>query len=157
MTLTPLPAVPPMLSIIRPRAPHTSSFSRPSRNTSLAEPLTLPKRSARPRYLQSTFSIPVCIPRPPVNVGTDRCLGHSLTIVGLERRKSGSCNLLVFDPMFRPSAPIRRFIGTRFHITNPEKLLKAYRRGEPHLRKFSTFEILKLSSRLSSRRGWDLV
>lgn len=68
--------------------------------------------------------------------------GHSLTIIGFEVRKNGSCNLLVFDPMFKPSPGIYRLIGTQFSVRNPEKLLKAYRRGDPYL-KYSSYEILR--------------
>lgn len=71
------------------------------------------------------------------------CPGHSMTIVGFERRKNGSCNLLVLDPMFKPSPGVSHFIGVQFRTTAPEKLLKAYRRGSSYLRKYSTFEILK--------------
>lgn len=69
--------------------------------------------------------------------------GHSLTIVGLEVRKSGSRNLLVFDPSFQPSPGIQRLIGAKFRAAAPEKLLKAYRRGDRYLGKHSTFELLK--------------
>ncbi|KAL8985082.1 MAG: hypothetical protein Q9205_001123 [Flavoplaca limonia] len=69
--------------------------------------------------------------------------GHSLTIVGLEVRKSGSRNLLVFDPSFQPSPGIQRLIGAKFRTAAPEKLLKAYRRGDRYLGKHSTFELLK--------------
>ncbi|KAL8909642.1 MAG: hypothetical protein Q9207_000140 [Kuettlingeria erythrocarpa] len=69
--------------------------------------------------------------------------GHSLTIVGLESRKSGSRNLLVFDPSFKPSPGIQRLIGSTFTALAPEKLLKAYRRGDNYLSKHSSFELLK--------------
>ncbi|KAL8791423.1 MAG: hypothetical protein Q9213_000039, partial [Squamulea squamosa] len=68
--------------------------------------------------------------------------GHSLTIVGLEVRKSGSRNLLVFDPSFKPSPGIQRLIGTKFRSPAPEVLLKAYRRGDGYLGKHSSFELL---------------
>ena len=69
--------------------------------------------------------------------------GHSMTIVGFERRNNGSCHLLVLDPMFKPSPGVSRFIGAQFRTAAPEKLLKAYRRGSSYLRKYSTFEILR--------------
>lgn len=80
--------------------------------------------------------------------------GHSMTIVGFERRNNGSCDLLVLDPMFKPSPGVSRFIGVQFRAAAPEKLLKAYRRGSSYLRKYSTFEILKLASRAPERAGW---
>lgn len=66
-----------------------------------------------------------------------------MTIVGLEKRKSGACSLLVLDPMFKPSPGIRRLIGTSFRAMEPEKLLKAYRRGEDYLSRHSNFEFLR--------------
>ena len=69
--------------------------------------------------------------------------GHSLTIVGLEKRKSGAMNLLVFDPMFKPSPGVLRLVDTRFRVASPEKLLKAYRRGDTYLEKHKCFELLK--------------
>lgn len=66
-----------------------------------------------------------------------------MTIVGLEKRKSGSSNLLVLDPMFKPSPGIMRLLGTQFRTEHPEKLLKAYRRGDLYLGKYKNFEILK--------------
>lgn len=62
--------------------------------------------------------------------------------MGLEVRKNGSYNLLVFDPMFKPSPGIYRLIGTQFRAAAPERLLKAYRRGEAYL-KHSSYEILQ--------------
>ena len=71
-----------------------------------------------------------------------RSVGHSLTIIGLEVRKSGAMNLLVLDPMFKTALGIGRLIGTRFHAPAPEKLLKAYRRGDTYMGKYNSFEIL---------------
>ncbi|EDN06499.1 DUF1671 domain-containing protein [Histoplasma capsulatum] len=72
--------------------------------------------------------------------------GHSLTIVGFEIRKSGSPNLLVFDPMFKTSPAIERLIGnSRARPQDPRCLIKAYRRGPGYLQKHKEFEILKLS------------
>ncbi|MCJ1421349.1 hypothetical protein MMC32_007712 [Xylographa parallela] len=70
--------------------------------------------------------------------------GHSLTIVGLEVRKSGSMNVLVLDPMFKTSPGICRLIGAKFRARSPQNLLKAYRRGSSYLQKYSSFEVLKL-------------
>ncbi|EEH10531.1 DUF1671 domain-containing protein [Histoplasma capsulatum G186AR] len=70
--------------------------------------------------------------------------GHSLTIVGFEIRKSGSPNLLVFDPMFKTSPAIERLIGNiRARPQDPRCLIKAYRRGPGYLHKYKEFEILK--------------
>ena len=51
-------------------------------------------------------------------------------------------NLLVFDPMFRPSPGVLRLLDTRFRVASPDKLLKAYRRGDTYLEKQRCFELL---------------
>ena len=68
--------------------------------------------------------------------------GHSLTIVGLEVRKSGSMNLLVFDPMFKTNLLVQKLVGSRFRSLQPEKALKAYRRDDRYLGKYRSFEVL---------------
>ncbi|KAJ5033468.1 uncharacterized protein L3040_008583 [Drepanopeziza brunnea f. sp. 'multigermtubi'] len=71
--------------------------------------------------------------------------GHSMTIIGFEKRKDGSKNLIVFDPMFHDATNITRFIGQSFKHSNPSDLLKAYRRGVKYLKKYDSFELLKLT------------
>ena len=71
-----------------------------------------------------------------------------MTIVGFEVRKSGSLNLMVFDPMFNPSPAIKKLVGSNsFRTANPERLLRAHRRGESYLGKYRDFEILKCTKR----------
>ena len=68
--------------------------------------------------------------------------GHSLTIVGFERRRDGSSNLVVLDPMYSTSPAMHRLIG-RKNIKSPRpEVVHAYRRGSSHLRNFAAFEIL---------------
>lgn len=69
--------------------------------------------------------------------------GHSMTIVGFEIRDDGSADLLVFDPMFKTSPAMKRFIRTPTRPSDPARLLKAYRRGTAYLQKHKIFEILK--------------
>lgn len=70
--------------------------------------------------------------------------GHSVTIIGLEKMKNGSSNLLVLDPMFRPSPAMCLLIRSHQHPpTDPGKLLKAYRRGASCLSRYHRFELLK--------------
>ncbi|KAI0408150.1 peptidase family C78-domain-containing protein [Xylaria palmicola] len=84
--------------------------------------------------------------------------GHSLTIVGLERRVSGSLKLLVFDPMFRDPEGVLRLVARptgdarddRSRIRHamhrsPDGLLRLYRRGNEYLKKYHEFEILRLN------------
>lgn len=66
-----------------------------------------------------------------------------MTIVGIEKKKDGSVNLLVFDPMFHDAASITKLIGKRFKHKSPADLLRAYRRGAKYLKKYKEFETLK--------------
>ncbi|KAJ8130434.1 hypothetical protein O1611_g3195 [Lasiodiplodia mahajangana] len=86
--------------------------------------------------------------------------GHSLTIVGLERRVSGSLKLLVFDPMFHDPAGIIRIARRTDHHggdskedrnkartpmhRSAESALRLYRRGNNYLKKYHEFELLRL-------------
>lgn len=69
--------------------------------------------------------------------------GHSLTIVGFERRTDGSNDLIVFDPMFQDSITLTKSIDRVFHHNSPDAALKLYRRGSKYLRKYHEFEILR--------------
>ncbi|KAE8132191.1 DUF1671-domain-containing protein [Aspergillus pseudotamarii] len=75
--------------------------------------------------------------------------GHSLTIIGFEIRDNGSANLLVLDPMFKPSSTVKRLRGTRAVSADPARILKGYRRGAAYLQKYKVFEILKATMRAS--------
>ncbi|KAI1754427.1 peptidase family C78-domain-containing protein [Xylaria castorea] len=85
--------------------------------------------------------------------------GHSLTIVGLERRASGSLKLLVFDPMFHDPDGVTRLVGragdTKEDKNNkirhaihrsPDGMLRLYRRGNNYLKKYHEFELLRLKT-----------
>ena len=78
--------------------------------------------------------------------------GHSMTIIGLEKSKTGAKNLLVFDPMFKDPSNILKLVGR----VNPQKLesgvklvgdadaaLKPYRRGNKYLKRYPQFEVLR--------------
>ncbi|PIA92091.1 hypothetical protein CB0940_09781 [Cercospora beticola] len=68
--------------------------------------------------------------------------GHSMTIVGLERQRNGSRNLLVFDSSFKTSKPMRQLAeGRRAHSTVSD-LLKPYRRSDQSLERWNEFELL---------------
>jgi hypothetical protein len=98
------------------------------------------------RYISNTLvSMPWCSLVSMLRLLT--ATGHSLTIVGFEKRRNGTSNLLVFDPMFKSSPGIQRLIGTNFTASGPERLLKAYRRCRSYLRRYKSFEMLRLSAR----------
>ena len=63
--------------------------------------------------------------------------------MGVEIRKSGEMNLLILDPMFKTSPALCKLIGGKVKAHNPERLLKAYRRGVKYLEKYDSFEVLK--------------
>lgn len=68
--------------------------------------------------------------------------GHSITIVGFERRRDGSCNLMIFDPMYSTSPAMHRLIGRKSIRTPRPEVLYAYRRIGKQLRKHASFEVL---------------
>jgi hypothetical protein len=71
--------------------------------------------------------------------------GHSLTIIGFEKLKNGTKQLIVFDPSFHDSSYILRLVGqTFFKHPMPDLALKPYRRGNRYLRAYKEFEILRL-------------
>ena len=83
---------------------------------------------------------------PPIYLQRPR---HSLTVIGIEERTDGSCNLLVFDPAFSPSRAMRTAVllaenGTALKVKDTSKLLKPYRHGKPQLQ-FPRFETLILT------------
>ncbi|KAH9221152.1 peptidase family C78-domain-containing protein [Leptodontidium sp. 2 PMI_412] len=71
--------------------------------------------------------------------------GHSMTIIGFERKRDGSKNLIVFDPMFHDAANVTKLIGMSFRAKHPADHLRAYRRGVKYLKKYNEFELLKLT------------
>lgn len=68
--------------------------------------------------------------------------GHSITIVGFERRHDGACNLVVFDPMYSTSPAMHKLLGRKNIRSARPEILHAYRRGARQLRKHAAFEIL---------------
>jgi hypothetical protein len=68
--------------------------------------------------------------------------GHSITIIGFERRRDGACNLVVFDPMYSTSPAMHKLLGRKNIQTARPEVLHAYRRGSRQLRKHAAFEIL---------------
>ncbi|KAI0998865.1 hypothetical protein K3495_g9331 [Podosphaera aphanis] len=72
--------------------------------------------------------------------------GHSMTIIGFERKRDKSKNVIVFDPATRDNNNITTRIGQTFQHETPENLLKAYRKGVNYFKKYNEFELLKLTS-----------
>ncbi|EME43266.1 hypothetical protein DOTSEDRAFT_45243 [Dothistroma septosporum NZE10] len=68
--------------------------------------------------------------------------GHSMSIVGIERKHDNSRNLLIFDSSFATSRPMMRLTDGRKAQSSIEHLLKVYRRSDLSLTKWSEFEIL---------------
>ncbi|KAK4156502.1 peptidase family C78-domain-containing protein [Chaetomidium leptoderma] len=72
--------------------------------------------------------------------------GHSLTIIGFEKLKNGSRQLIVFDPSFHDSSYMVRLAGQTFVHPMPDMALKPYRRGNRYLKAYKEFELLRLGT-----------
>jgi hypothetical protein len=82
--------------------------------------------------------------------------GHSLTIIGFERRKDGSCSLMTFDPMFHTSPNMHRLIGRKNIRTSRPEVMHAYRKTARQLRRHAAFEILMLTAHPPLFPAWDV-
>lgn len=74
--------------------------------------------------------------------------GHSMTVVGIELDTEYRASLIVFDPMYNPSATLKKLaLGNKLTFTTPvpEKLLRAHRRDDRYLRRYKAFEIIKVN------------
>ncbi|KAK5723045.1 hypothetical protein LTR17_014006 [Elasticomyces elasticus] len=69
-------------------------------------------------------------------------LGHSMTIVGLQRNKDGSRELLLFDPSFETSGAMQTLLAGKRSRAKLENLLKPYRRSDQSLARWEEFEIV---------------
>ncbi|KAF1998858.1 DUF1671-domain-containing protein [Amniculicola lignicola CBS 123094] len=82
--------------------------------------------------------------------------GHSLTIVGFERRRDGACNLMIFDPMYSTSPAMHRLIGRKNIKTSRPEVSYAYRRVARQMRKHAAFEVLMLTAHPPLFPAWDV-
>jgi len=86
-------------------------------------------------HIHITTRFPIFLQRP----------AHSLTIVGIERTKSGKRRLLTFDPAWRPPSAMREELQeSNCSGWSAKLLLGRYRKGERYLRRFGGFETLCL-------------
>jgi hypothetical protein len=69
-------------------------------------------------------------------------LGHSMTIVGLERKEDGSRNLMVFDSSHATSEPMKKLVANGRAHSSVRRLLDVYRRSDESLSKWDSFEII---------------
>ncbi|KAI4941764.1 hypothetical protein J4E86_010275 [Alternaria arbusti] len=83
--------------------------------------------------------------------------GHSISIVGFERRFDGSCNLVVFDPMYLTSPAMHKLLGRKNIRTARPEVLYAYRRGAGKLNKYAAYEILMLTASPPLFPAWDVL
>ncbi|KAF1953161.1 DUF1671-domain-containing protein [Byssothecium circinans] len=83
--------------------------------------------------------------------------GHSLTIIGFERRRDGTANLVIFDPSYSTSPAMHRLLGRKNIKTYRPEVIWAYRRTAKDLRKHATFEILRLTAHPPLFPAWDVL
>jgi len=69
-----------------------------------------------------------------------------MTIVGIELRKDGSRNLLVFDPAYTPSKQVASGAIVNLDSKHARQLLRPYRRGKWQSKRYRAFETLTLRS-----------
>ncbi|KAI6090839.1 DUF1671-domain-containing protein [Hypoxylon rubiginosum] len=72
--------------------------------------------------------------------------GHSMTIIGIEKKAKGSRSLLVFDPTYSDPSGVMRHVGRKHTFGDPNKKLDIYRRGPHYLGRYREFEILSQAS-----------
>jgi hypothetical protein len=80
-----------------------------------------------------TSQMPILLQRPR----------HSVTVVGIERLRSGKRRLLIFDPAWRPPSMDSRTLGETNSLSFKELLaLRRYSKSERYLKRFAAFEIV---------------
>lgn len=68
---------------------------------------------------------------------------HSITIVGIERRRSGKRTLLAFDPAYFPPGVMREpAADVKIHTWRAKYVLAQYQKSERYLKKYNQFETL---------------
>ncbi|KAH7362946.1 peptidase family C78-domain-containing protein [Plectosphaerella cucumerina] len=98
-------------------------------------------RGASPNHVEQEAKV-VCTSLPPVYF---QHKGHSMTIIGLEKKTDGSIHLLVFDPSRDDPPAVRQLVGQTIDHKNPDEALSPYRRGHKYLGRYKEFETLRLS------------
>lgn len=70
--------------------------------------------------------------------------GHSMTIIGYAKLSDNTKHLIVFDPMYRDSPNILKYVDKKIsRCKAPEDRLRAYLRGASYLKRFNEFELLR--------------
>ncbi|KAF2715293.1 DUF1671-domain-containing protein [Pleomassaria siparia CBS 279.74] len=83
--------------------------------------------------------------------------GHSITIIGFERRKDGSSILMIFDPTHKTSPAMHRLIGRKNIKTSRPEVLWPYRRAAKQLQRHAAFEVLMLTAHPPMVPVWDML
>jgi hypothetical protein len=68
--------------------------------------------------------------------------GHSMTIVGMEKRNDGDRVLLVFDPSFAVAEVLRQLKNGRVRRSNIDTLMASFRQDGAHLTRWKEYEIM---------------
>lgn len=94
--------------------------------------------------VQATDKLPIFLQRP----------GHSLSIVGILRLKSGERKLLTFDPAWQPPSVMMMPMSTnRLRTWKMKWLLKRYTKSQRYLRRYSAFETLSIERNADNPRS----
>ena len=83
--------------------------------------------------------------------------GHSMTIVGFEKRTDGTCNLLVFDPAVADDERVVNMVDRTVRHSAYEDMLRQYRKGPAYLNKHDKFEILLLETKEGNFGDYGLI
>jgi hypothetical protein len=121
---------------------HDFEFRKPPFSASLVKYVEEYFRLSTPNTDGSTCSIS---DRPPLYF---QHAGHSRTIVGIERLKSGNINLILFDPSRSPSSTVKDYargqVKQKKNLSN--NVLKPFRVSMNDISKKQEYQILRYNN-----------
>lgn len=105
-------------------------------------PYTSSGAPTEPQRVYLTEKLPIFLQRP----------GHSLTIVGSIKLRSGKRKLLTFDPAWQPPSLMRMPLsGDQHRDWRLKWLLKQYTKSERYLKRYSAFETLTIERQIGDQ------
>jgi Peptidase family C78 len=120
---------------------HDFDFQKPPLFSSLIKYVEEYFKSSKPQISDSLVSSCRISDRPPLYF---QHYGHSRTIVGIEYLKSKKINLLLFDPVNRPSSAVRDYAVGKINKNKDlsESILKPFRISIDELVEKRKYQIL---------------